>query len=175
MVMKVDQNQEQDYDYDDCAFILKQELAMLEQIQSLQGQVRNAVRNREWTDFEGHLGSLAVIGDEFEALDHERAQVFTGFARRMGFNYAGVGFYAFAARLPELERRELSDLYRHIKMRTLGVRFANDSLTDYLDETQTVVSGFLEAVFPDRRGKIYSCRGTQVSPDMRSMVLNQTL
>ena len=93
----------------------------------------------------------------------------------MGFNHEGLGFYAFAARLPEQERRELSELYRRIKMRTLGVRFANDSLTDYLDETQAVVSGFLEAVFPDRRGKIYSRKGTQVSPDMRSMVLNQTL
>jgi hypothetical protein len=162
-------------DYDECAHVLKQELLMLEQIQALQTQVKNAVRNREWTDFQGHLGSLAAIGDAFEALDHERVQIFTAFARRMGFNHEGVGFYTFAARLPEQERRELSELYRRIKMRTLGVRFANDSLTDYLDETQAVVSGFLEAVFPDRKGKIYSRQGTQVSPDMRSMVLNQTL
>jgi hypothetical protein len=174
-------------DYDECVHILKQELLMLEQIQALQNQVKNAVRNREWTDFQGHLGSLAAIGDAFEALDHERVQIFTGFARRMGFNYEvepsvesrrppqGGGFYAFAARLPERERRELSDLYRRIKMRALGVRFANDSLTDYLDETQAVVSGFLEAVFPDRKGKIYSRQGRQVTPDMRSMVLNQTL
>ncbi|GHV77982.1 hypothetical protein AGMMS49942_28030 [Spirochaetia bacterium] len=161
--------------YDECAHILKQELQMLEQIQVLQDQVKNAVRNRQWIDFEGHLGSLAAIGDEFEALDHERERIFTSFARKMGFNHQGVGFYAFAARLPETERRELSDLYRRIKMRTLGVRFTNDSLTDYLDETQAVVSGFLEAVFPDRKGKIYSRRGTQVAPDMRSMVLNQTL
>ncbi|GHT85893.1 hypothetical protein FACS1894137_10750 [Spirochaetia bacterium] len=168
-------------DYDECALILKQELRMLEQIQVLQGQVKNAVRSRQWTDFEGHLGSLAAIGDEFEALDRDRVQIFTAFARRMGFNYEvecppqGPDFYAFAARLPEKERRELSELYRCIKMRTLGVRFANDSLMNYLDETQAVVSGFLEAVFPDRKGKIYSRRGTQVNPDMRSMVLNQTL
>jgi hypothetical protein len=162
-------------EYDECACILKQELQMLEQIQVLQNEVKNAVRNRQWTDFEGHLGSLAAIGDEFEALDLERVQIFTAFARKMGFNHEGVGFYAFAARLPEPEQRELSELYRRIKMRTLGVRVANDSLTDYLDETQAVVSGFLEAVFPDRKGKIYSRQGTQVTPDMRSMVLNQTL
>jgi hypothetical protein len=161
--------------YDECALILKQELEMLEQIQVLQGQVKNAVRNRQWTDFEGHIGSLAAIGDKFEALDHERVQIFTDFSRKMGFNYEGLGFYAFAARLPETERRELSDLYRRVKMETLGVQFNNESLTNYLDETQAVVSGFLEAVFPDRKGKIYSRKGTQVSPDMRSMVLNQTL
>jgi hypothetical protein len=163
------------YEYDECACVLKQELELLEQIQVLQSQVKDAVRNRQWTDFQGHLGSLAAIGDEFEALEQKRVQNFISFAKCMGFTGEGVGFYTFAARLPETERRELSDLYRRIKMRTLGVRFTNDSLTSYLDETQTVVSGFLEAVFPDRKGKIYSRRGTQVTPDMRSMVLNQTL
>ncbi|GHV73541.1 hypothetical protein AGMMS49940_08430 [Spirochaetia bacterium] len=161
--------------YNECASILKQELEMLKQIQVLQGQVRNAIRSRQWIDFEGHLSSLASIGDEFEALDHERVQIFTVFSRKMGFNHEeGLGFYAFAAHLPEQERRELSDLYRSIKLETMGVQFTNESLTNYLDETQAVVSGFLEAVFPDRKGKIYSRRGTQVSPDMRSMVLNQT-
>jgi flagellar biosynthesis/type III secretory pathway chaperone len=161
--------------YSECALILKQEIELLEQIRTLQDQVKNAVTNRQWTDFEAHLGSLAAIGDEFEALDLERIEIFTNYAKQLGFNNEGVGFYSFAARLPEAERRELSELYRRIKMKTLEVRFTNDSLTDYLNETQAVVSGFLEEVFPDRRGKIYTRQGTQSSPDMRSMVLNQSL
>jgi hypothetical protein len=161
--------------YAECALILRQEIDLLEKIRALQDQVKNAITTREWTDFERYMGSLAAIGDEFEALDLERKELFTGFAKKLGFNNEGAGFYSFAARLPETQRRELSELYRRIKMRTLEVRFTNDSLTDYLNETQTVVSGFLEAVFPDRKGKIYTRQGTQVSPDMRSMVLNQSL
>jgi hypothetical protein len=161
--------------YAECALILRQEIELLEKIRALQDQVKNAITSREWTDFEHYMGSLAAIGDEFEALDLERKALFTGFAKELGFNNEGVGFYSFAARLPETQQRELSELYRRIKMQTLGVRFANDSLTDYLNETQAVISGFLEAVFPDRKGKIYTRQGTQVSPDMRSMVLNQSL
>jgi hypothetical protein len=162
-------------EYGECLLILKQEHELLQQIGGLQNSVKNAITNREWTDFEEHLGSLASIGDEFEALDLERIQIFTNFSKQLGFNHEGVGFYNFVARLPEPERRELSELYRRIKMQTLEVRFANDSLTEYLNEAQTLVSGFLEAAFPDRRGKLYTRQGTQAAPDMRSMVLNQSL
>ncbi|MDR2079279.1 MAG: hypothetical protein LBP74_06145 [Treponema sp.] len=161
--------------YAECALILRQEIELLEKIRALQAQVKNAITSREWTDFDHYMGALAAIGDEFEALDLERKALFTGFAKKLGFNNEGVGFYSFASRLPEMQRRELSELYRRIKMQTIGVRVTNDSLTDYLNETQAVVSGFLEAIFPDRKGKIYTRQGTQVSPDMRSMVLNQSL
>jgi hypothetical protein len=164
-----------DHCYTECVLILKQELELLEKIQALQGQVKNAIINREWTDFEALFCSLAAIGDEFEALDLERAKIFSRFAQNLGFKNEGARFYSYAARLPETERRELSDLYRRIKMQTLETRLANESLTEYLGEIQAVVSGFLEAVFPDRKGKIYTRRGTQVSPDMRSLVLNQSL
>jgi hypothetical protein len=162
-------------EYGECLLILKQEHELLQKIGQLQNLVKNAITNREWADFEGYLGSMAAIGDEFEALDLERIQIFTNFSKRLGFNHEGVGFYSFAARLPEPERKELSELYRRIKMLTLGVRFTNDSLTGYLNEAQTIVCGFLEAVFPARRGKLYTRKGTQVTPDMRSMVLNQSL
>jgi hypothetical protein len=161
--------------YAECALVLKQELELLDKISALQVQVKNAIINREWTDFEGHFESLAAIGDEFETLDLERIEIFSRFAQELGLNKDDAGFYRCVARLPEKERRELSDLYRRIKMKTLEVRVANESLTKYLGEIQAVVSGFLEAVFPDRRGRIYTRRGTQAAPDMRSMVLNQSL
>jgi hypothetical protein len=45
----------------------------------------------------------------------------------------------------------------------------------YLNEARLLVAGFLDAAFPDRKGKIYSRRGVQVQADMRSMVLNKQL
>jgi hypothetical protein len=164
-----------DQSYTECAFLLRQEIELLEKIGALQVQVKNAIINREWTDFESLFGSLAAIGEEFEALDLERAAVFARFAKETGLNSEETPFYHYAARLPATERQELSELYRRIKARTLEVRLANESLTEYLGEIQTVVSGFLEAVFPDRKGRIYTRQGTLASPDMRSMALNQSL
>jgi hypothetical protein len=161
--------------YTECALVLKRELELLDRISALQAQVKNAIINREWTDFEGRFESLAAAGDEFAALDLERARAFARLAGEAGLDSEGASFYRCAARLPEAERRELSELYRRIKMRTLELRLASESLAAYLDEIQTLVSGFLEAVFPDRKGRLYSRRGTQVSPDMRSLVLNRSL
>jgi hypothetical protein len=161
--------------YTECAITLRREIELLDTTSVLQTQVRSAIINREWTDFEGLFESLAAIGDKFQALDLERAQAFARLAKEVGLDSEGTAFYRCAARLPEAERQELSELYRRVKMRTLELRQASESLAQYLGEIQGVVSGFLEAVFPDRKGKIYSRRGTQVSPDMRSMVLNQSL
>jgi hypothetical protein len=137
--------------------------------------VRNAVIAREWADFEGYMDTLNLIGIEFRSLDAEREQLFAVFARQSGSNNTGVGFYSLIARFPEEERRELSNLYRKLKIDTLKIGFANDSLTAYIGEARTTLHDFLDAAFPDRKGRIYSNRGTQVPSDMRSMVLNQSL
>jgi hypothetical protein len=164
-----------DQSYTECALLLKQEIELLEKISALQVQVQNAIINREWTGFEGLFESLAALGDKFEALDLERAGVFARFAQELGLDSAEASFYRCAARLPETEGQELSSLYRRLKTQTLELRLANESLAQYLAEIQTMISGFLEAVFPDRKGRIYTRRGTQVSPDMRSMALNQSV
>jgi hypothetical protein len=118
---------------------------------------------------------LAAIGDKFAALDLERAEAFARLAKEAGLDGEGAGFYHYAARLPPAEGQELSGLYRRIKMRTMEVRLANESLAEYLGEIQTLISGFLEAIFPDRKGRIYTRQGTQASPDMRSMALDLNL
>jgi hypothetical protein len=161
--------------YTECALVLQREIELLEKIGALQVQVKNAIINREWTDFESLFGSLAAIGDEFKALDLERAEAFARFVRELGLNDEDAAFYRCVARLPREERQELSELYRRIKMRTLETRLANESLAKYLGEIQTLVSGFLEAVFPDRKGRIYTRKGTRVAPDMLGMALNQSL
>ena len=161
--------------YADCALVLQGESELLEKIAALQGQVKNAVINREWADFESLFGSLAAVGDEFKALDLERAEIFARLARELGLKGENVAFYRCVARLPQAERRELSALYRRIKLQTLEARLANESLAKHLGEIQTLVSGFLEAVFPDRKGRIYSRTGTRGSPDMLGMALNRSL
>jgi hypothetical protein len=175
--MKADQNIE-GYtgfpEYETCILILRQEIALMEKITSLQLLVRTAVMNREWVDFESLLNSLGEISGEFESLEFERERIFSGFAERTGSKDEPAGFYSLASRLPDTERRELTELYRRLKLEHIRIRLANDSLMGYLKEARTTVAGFLEAAFPDRKGRLYSRRGTQIPSDMRSMVLNRS-
>jgi hypothetical protein len=158
--------------YDRCAASLREEAALVARIAGIQGLVRAAVTSREWTDFEGHLAELARLGEEFAALDRERQRCFAavpGSAAASG----GGGFYALVSRFPPEAQRELCALYRQLKQAAIKIRLENEALARYLKEGQTTVAAFLEAAFPDRKGRLYSRRGKQVPADMRSILLNR--
>ena len=150
------------------SILLFKEIELLEKIPPLQKMIREAVIKREWTDYELLMQSLGEIGASFEILETERESLFKNIA------LDDESFYAWTARLPSKEREEITGLYRNLKMTTLQIRIANDSLMEYLKEAKTAVSGFLEKAYPSRRGKMYSREGTEREADMRSVVVNRS-
>ncbi|QQO07521.1 hypothetical protein [Breznakiella homolactica] len=162
-------------DFDNCMLILSQEVTVLENLSACQDLVRKAVMNREWVDFDGKISSLNDLSDQFEALEFERTRLFARYSQAGDGIAEEEGFYAMALRLPLGQRHAMTSLYRQLKMYILRIRLANDSLMHYINEAKLTVSEFLEAAFPDRKGRLYSRRGTQIPSDMRSMVLNRSL
>lgn len=158
-----------------CVQILRQETALLERLSAAQEVVRNAVFAREWTDLEALLDRLNGYSEEFQRLEQERDRIFEEMNRFLGIEKGGLGFYSLTTQLPLPERRELTDLYRRLKLDALRVRLANDTLMTYITEARSTVAGFLDLAFPDRRGRLYSRRGTQVHSEMRSIVLDRCL
>jgi hypothetical protein len=147
--------------------ILLREIELTANISGLQILVKDAVMRRKWADFEALMRSLAQIGGEFEQLDARREALFQN-------GYSRTSFYAFCSRLPPAERETLGNLYRTLKMDIVKIRINNDALAEYLDEARIMVTGFLEAVFPERQGQLYSRCGTRIEADMRSLVLNKS-
>jgi hypothetical protein len=160
-------------EYEACSSILKRETELLEKIASIQMSVRNAVINRKWADFEMLFKSLGEYREIFESLEAERIGIFEGFSKKAGARDEHTGFYTLVSRLPGDERKRLTELYRHLKMTSYKIRLANDTLMGYLNEARATVAAFLEAAFPDRKGRIYSRRGKELQADMRSMVLDR--
>jgi len=158
-----------------CADVLRQETALLARLSGAQEVVRNAVFARDWADLESMLSRLDAYGHEFALLEAERARVFAEIAPIVGAERESVGFYALVSRLEPLMRRELTELYRRLKLDALKVRLANDALSTYLADARSTLSDFMDAAFPDRKGRIYSRRGTAVHAEMRSLVLDRSL
>jgi hypothetical protein len=161
-------------DYKTGIDILARETAVLRKIAALQDSVRAAVMNRDWTDFETLLKALEEYGAQFEILESERVCFFSALGEISAHNDEKAGFYTLIARLPETERTALTAAYRTLKTETFRMRLINNSLMEYLNEARTAVAAFLEAVFPDRKGRLYSRRGIQKPADMRSMVVNHS-
>jgi hypothetical protein len=159
--------------YDCCSQVLGRETELLGDIEAAHKRVWDAVVKRDWADFEALMAGMDRIGAELGRLEDERM----GLVREMAADSGGRGddFYAVVAPLPPGERKELSERYRGLKMAGLRVRAANESLLAYMAGIRATMSGFIEAIFPDRKGRVYSRSGAVVPQDMRSMVLNHRL
>lgn len=154
-----------------CRAIFLEERTLLEEFSIAQETVRNAVFMRDWQNMEAMLSKLNHCSTEFTRLERDRAEIFSF----LHVSEGSGGFYTFLAVLPAEERKELAELYRNIKLEALKIRMANDSLNHYLRNARSTVSEFLEAAFPDRRGKMYTRHGTSRHADVRSLLVNKHL
>jgi hypothetical protein len=164
-------------EYERCVSVLNAETELAGKIRAMVIMVRRAVESRAWTDFEPLMGNLAQYGAEFDTLEREREAAFEVLAEKTRENGAvsakEAGFYALAARLSDEDRKPLTELYRNLKLAIFRAGIENAALTNYLNGIRGIVSDFIAAAFPDRKGRLYTRRGGQVHTDMRSMVLNR--
>ena len=150
--------------FEKCREILLNEIELVKRVSGMQEQIRNAVMNRKWTDFESHFSELNLIGDEFTVMEAEREKCFS----------SSNSFYAFISCFTQEQRVELSEIYRNLKLKTLQIKITGEIINDFITQARATIAGFFEIAFPDRGGKIYTPHGKHFSHDMRSMVLNQS-
>jgi small-conductance mechanosensitive channel len=155
-------------DYNQCSQIFIQEIALLDKIVQIQSDIMNAVINRDRTDFETHSITLEEASSQFENLEEERIASCQGQSN-------WTHFYTEVARLPDIERTHLTELYRNLKLKIHKVRTSNDTLTMYLNEAKSTVAAFVDAAFPDRRGRRYGRTGAHISADMRSLLVDASV
>ena len=118
--------------------VLSGEIDLLKEISALQGKVRLAVMRRDWTNFDENNRELNLLGEEFTRLETERERLFPA--------DGGKPFYAALPALPAEESRELSRLYRELKMETLKMRALNETFLAYLNEAKAVAAAYIETV-----------------------------
>lgn len=160
------------WNYKRCVLVLNGEIEVLKKISAAQSRVRQAVIGREWVDFDGKVAELEALGLNFNHLENERAGLFSGLADEFHLSDGGKPFYALIMPLPPDESRELSRLYRELKMESLKMKAMNETFLAYLNEAKTMAAAYLEAVCPARGGKLYTRMGRRVSQDLKSIVFN---
>ncbi|MDR1147295.1 MAG: hypothetical protein LBK66_01545 [Spirochaetaceae bacterium] len=157
--------------------VLNSELEAIIEAEAAQLIVSEAVKRRDWIDFNASIEVVNSLISRFAALEQERmALTPEGEAPTEKHDSAlnsGLSFYAFAQCFPVEERRELCDLYRRMKFEAAKLRFSAAALANYLGESRLLVSGLLAAAFPEKRGKIYGKSGAERSADLGGIVLNR--
>ena len=154
------------WNFDRCVSVLNSEIELIKKLSAAQGLVRQAVMKREWTNFEESMHEVNLLGGEFAVLEETRAALFAALSPEE------KPFYEMITTLPPLECRELSRLYRELKVETFKMRAVNETFLSYLGEVKTLSDAYLEALCPARSGKMYTRKGCKVSQDLRSIVIN---
>jgi len=161
-------------EFEKCRDVLVRENELVHKVGSLQDMAYKAVVGRDWADFDEHFHALEEMGKELAVLESEREQVFSKCYEGIATDVdASSRFYAFVARFNQEQRTEITEIYRSLKMETIRVQAVGETLMGYIAGMRSTVAEFFKTAFPERSGKTYSPYGTQVSHDMRSMVLNQ--
>jgi hypothetical protein len=130
--------------------VLEAELSLLVTIGAVQAKVKVAVEKREWAAFETYNREIEETAARFAELE--------------------------AARLSSADAAtpKTAELKRRLKAEINKVRWTGEAIARYLEEQRALTDAFIEAIYPEKRGAIYSRYGKRAAADMRSLVLNQT-
>ena len=122
------------WDYSRCVAVLNEEIDLLKKISLVQEAVRQAVMAREWAEFDSKMIEINLIAEEFSTLEAERMELFTIMKDILNKNQSEneSSFYSLVSRLPPEQSRELSGLYRQLKMETIRVNALNETFLKYL-------------------------------------------
>jgi len=166
--------------YEKCRNIFLEEFELIQNAAAIQEKIRLAVTERQWTVFEDNLSAMGAIESKLESLERERDILFIvhktlTHQRNFSESLDAKGrFYALVTLLPEIQRNELTSIYRSLKLEALKLKMANESLFSYINGVKSTLREFIDLAFIERGGKMYTKEGNHFSHDMRSMVLNQS-
>ncbi|MDR0502421.1 MAG: hypothetical protein LBH16_03780 [Treponema sp.] len=166
--------------YEKTRDLLLQETQLVKEAAGIQEKIRDAVFEREWTDFENQINAMNSIENQLAGLESEREQLFNVYETLTRKNaLSGKAdskgrFYAIAAVLPEKQRSDLTALYRALKLDSIKLKLANETFLAYLGGIKSTLKDFFDLAFPESVGKMYTKKGTHFSQDMSSMVLNRS-
>jgi hypothetical protein len=149
---------------------LESELEAVTEAQAAQALVSEAVKRREWIDFNASIETVRALSARIDEIENRRLELTRDGG---GISGAGLSFYDFVRRFSNDERQILCGLYRQLKFEAARLRFSSEALAAYLGEARLLAAGLLEAAFPEKRGKIYGRSGAERSAKLGGIVLDR--
>jgi len=166
--------------YEKCRNILLKEFELIQDAVNIQEKTRQAVTEKEWTAFEENISVMNGIEIKLNDLENEREKLFDvakTLIHQQNFSDSldSKGrFYTLVSFLPKDQKEELTSIYRSLKMETVKLRIANESLAVYINGVKNTLREFIDIACIDRGGKMYTKNGKPFSHNVSSFVLNQS-
>jgi len=154
--------------------VLEKETTLLETLSENERQIQLLVMSRNWSDLEPILKEMSGRAEEIAATDSVRHKHYQALKEALGCE-ADAGFYDVLEGVSLALRRELSELYRRLKIAVSQVRSVTGGIDAYVASTVATMREVLGELYPDQKGRIYSRSGRATRADERAMVLDRHL
>ncbi len=137
---------------------LKKQLSLLEMLEKEELNLQSSVIEKDWPGTESSIQHLENLSERMMRAERRRHELFH--ALKSSFTADDdEGFYDVIARFPEDERRELSELYRKLKVTVLKVQSLNGGIDSYVRSAAYTLGKILDEYIPSRRNNTYSRNG----------------
>ncbi len=125
-------------------------------------RLRDSVQLKKWTQGLTIAQSLERFAVKIEEADMARDRAFEELCGRVGLP-ADALFAVLLSRLEVEERLSLEQSWRALRISVVRLGTASNRLRYYAEALGGTLGRILEEIFPHRRGRIYSRRGTATS------------
>lgn len=150
------------------------QVAALEAFVDDQRAVAGAVRARDWPALEKSLERAAAAAESVSAAEALRARAWEAFLDETGLPVDSSVFRAALA-LPVEYRSTLNDAYRQLRLAAMRARIENDALSGFVGSAASTLRETMEALFPERKGRIYGKTGRPRHAAPGAMILDTAL
>lgn len=132
------------------------------------------IKERDWGHVEAAFDRLNRTADHIGSTEEKRSRLYRDLQSQLGLS-EDESFSALLASLPRSLREDLEEPQQSIKKRLLKVKSVSNGLIYYLRCMQESASQIIDAVFPYRKGKLYSNDGRAAKGSGGPVMVNQEL
>ncbi|MBU0926861.1 MAG: hypothetical protein KKA67_03875 [Spirochaetes bacterium] len=150
------------------------QVAALDAFVEEQRGVAGAVRARDWPRLEKALERAAAAAEAVSACEADRTESWHDFLAETGLPPDSTVFRASLS-LPLEYRSALNDAYRALRLSAMRARIENDTLSGFVGSAASTLRQAMEALFPERKGRIYGKSGRAQHVGSGALILDTAL
>lgn len=154
--------------------IMNQEISLLEDFRAREEELKTLVKESDWERLAELMEGLERIAGWIEASEEKRRRAYAELCAASGASDS-IPFYQAIVGLPEETRTECAELYRSLKFTIVKIQGITWSLDSQIRSVSDTMQAVLNELFPYRKGKLYSRRGTAKTADTEPLVVNHHL
>lgn len=151
--------------------LLKKEISILTDLYACQKRMYECVLVRDWILLQNET---AVSETYVQIFLHEEKERIHLIRSALPDVEGSKDFYQVTAFFDQETASRINALFRDMKRLLLLSKTENEVFNTYITNARTIVSGMLETVLPARRNKIYTRRGSLVSSNVESLMVNRS-